>query len=111
MLVVLLLGGAHARKCSGHPPVQPWFTAAVDVAPRVRAKVALDQVRQRHQKTLRELSPEDVMRITAWVTPWSHLGVPTAEVPSLRRTLRRTGNTAPAQDSIFRCATTLDVLR
>ena len=67
------------------PPVQPRFSAHVDVAPRTRAKVALDQVRQRHQKTLRELTPADIRNITGWVTPPSPLGLPTATPPRLLR--------------------------
>ena len=51
------------------PPVQPRFYAHVDVAPRTRAKVALDQVRHRHQKTLRELTTGDIRALTGWVTP------------------------------------------
>ena len=38
------------------PPVQPHFSTAVDVAPRVCAKVAVDQVWQHYHKSLRELS-------------------------------------------------------
>ena len=82
------------------PPVQPRFSAQVDVAPRIRAKVALDQVRQRHQKTLRELTPEDIRRITRWVTPPVLPGLPTATSPHLRRILHRTGNTAPVRDRL-----------
>ena len=78
------------------PPVRPRFCAQVDVAPRARAKVALDQVRHRHQKTLRELTPGDVRTLTAWVKPTQPLGLPTATVPHLCRILQRTGNTAPA---------------
>ena len=82
------------------PPVQPRFCAQVDVAPRGRAKVALDQVRHRHQKTPRELTPGDVRALTGWVTPTQPLGLPTATVPHLRRILQRTGNTAPARDQL-----------
>ena len=82
------------------PPVQPQFCARVDMAPRARAKVALDQVRHRHQKTLRELTPGDVRALTGWVTPAQPLGLPTATVPRLRRILQRTGNTAPARDQL-----------
>ena len=60
------------------PPVQPRFSAHVDVAPRARAKVALDQVRHRHQKALRELAPGDVRALTGWVTPAQPLGLPSA---------------------------------
>ena len=72
----------------------------MDVAPWIQAKVALDQVRQRQQKTLRELTPEDIRRITGWVTPPVLLGVPTATSPHLRRILQRTGNTAPVRDRL-----------
>ena len=82
------------------PPVQPRFCAQVDVAPRATAKVALDQVRNRHQKTLRELTPGEVRALTGWVTPAQPLGLPTATVPHLRRILQRTGNTAPARDQL-----------
>ena len=82
------------------PPVQPRFCAQVDVAPRARAKVALEQLRHRHQKTLRELTPGDVRALTVWVTPTRPLGLPTATVPHLRRILQRTGNTALARDQL-----------
>ena len=82
------------------PPVQPRFSAHVDVTPRTRAKVALDQVRQRHQKTLCELTPADIRNITGWVTPPNLLGLPTATPPHLRRILQRTSNTAPARDRL-----------
>ena len=72
----------------------------MDVAPRTRVKVALDQFRQRHQKTLRALTPADIRNITGWVEPPSPLGLPTATPPRLRRILQRTGNTAPAQDRL-----------
>ena len=72
----------------------------MDVAPRTRAKVALDQVRHRHQKTPRELTPGDIRALTGWVTPAQPLGLPLATVPHLRRILRRTGNTAPARDQL-----------
>ena len=81
-------------------PVQPRFSANVDVAPRIRAKVALDQVRQRHQKRLRELTPEDIRRSTRWITPPVLLGVPPVASPHLRRILQRTGNMAPARDCL-----------
>ena len=82
------------------PPVQPRFSAHVDVAPRARAKVALDQVRHRHQKTLRELTPGDVRALTGWVTPAQPLGFASATVPHLRRILQLTGNTAPARQRL-----------
>ena len=82
------------------PPVQPRFSAHVDVALRTRAKVALDQVRQRHQKALRGLRPADIRHITGWVTPPNVLGLPTATPPHLHRILQRTGNTAPARDRL-----------
>ena len=82
------------------PPVQPRFCAHVEVAPRTRAKVALDQVRHRHQKTPRELTPGDIRALTGWVTPAQPLELPTATVPRLRRILQRTGNTAPARDQL-----------
>ena len=56
------------------PPVQLRFSAHVDVAPRAGAQVALDQVRHRHQKTVRELTPGDIRAITGWVTPAQPLG-------------------------------------
>ena len=82
------------------PPVQPRFSAHVDVAPRARAKVALDQVRHRRQKTLRELTPGDIRALTGLVTPAQLLGLPTATAPHLRRILQRTGNTAPARGQL-----------
>ena len=82
------------------PPVQPPFSAHVDVAPWARAKVALDQVRHYYQKTLRELTPADVRAITGWVTPAQPLDLPTATAPHLRRILQRTCNTAPARDRL-----------
>ena len=82
------------------PPVQPRFSAHMDVAPWTRAKVALDQVRQPHQKTLRELTLADIRNITGWVTPPNLLGLPTATPPRLRRILQRTGHTAPARDRL-----------
>ena len=82
------------------PPVQPPFSPQVDVAPRIQAKVAVDQVRQRHQRTLRKLTPDNTRRITGWVTPAVWLEVPTATSPHLRRILQRTGNMAPARDRL-----------
>ena len=85
---------------AGTPPVQPRFSAHVDMAPRARGKVALDQVRQRHQKTLMELTPADVRAITGWVTPTQALGFRPAMALHLRRILQRTGNTATARDRL-----------
>ena len=82
------------------PAVQPRFCDRVDVAPRARAKVALDQVRHRHQKTLSELTTGDIRALTGWVTPARPLELPTATVPHLRRILQRTGNTAPTRDQL-----------
>ena len=82
------------------PPVQPRFSSHVDVAPQTRAKVALDQVRQGHQKKLRELTSANIRKIMGWVTPPRLLGLPTATPPRLRRFLQRTGNTAPARDRL-----------
>ena len=59
--------------------------------------MVLDQVRQRHQKTLRELIPEDIRNITGLVTPPVHLRVPTAASPHVRRIRQHTGITAQDQ--------------
>ena len=76
-------------------PVPIWAGLhPADVTPRIRAKVALDQVRQRHQKTLRELAPEDIKRITRWITPPVLLGESTVVSRDLHWILPRTGNTA-----------------
>ena len=89
----------HGLACT--PLLHPRFSVAVDVALRVRAKVAPDYVQQRHQKMLRELSPEDVLWITGWTTFNQLSGVPAWTVPNLWWILQCIGNTTPVRDHLW----------
>ena len=83
-----------------HATSSTLFSAHLDVAPGTRAKVALVQVRQLYQRTLQELTPADVKKITGWVTQLNLLGLPMTTPAHLRFIFQRTGNIAPPQDRL-----------